>query len=297
MPLVAKAKPGRPGRPVRAKLEHDEYIDEHLVVQKRRERAPLPPKARTFVEEEEYIDEFGTVRKGWAIRKKLLKDPPKDFEDIPLPPPPREPPLKKSDIGVEETKRPRPPVPRRGPKILEEDEYIEVDEITNERRVRKNRQRARKQGKPIRTTLEEDEWIDEVDIVREGWSKRDKFERKFPARPKKAKLAPDEYVDETGRIAVAKPRARLPPAARRYLVEDEYIDEYGVVRKGFNIRKEIEKIEPEKQLEVLAQPARSPGTHPPKARGRKRRVRRDRKFIEEDEYISLDEITQERYEV
>ena len=77
-----EAERATPGRPVKAVLHPDEYIDEGGRLRVRKPREILPPAARVALQPDEYIDEKGVVRTDRAVRKRLEAAPSIDFADV-----------------------------------------------------------------------------------------------------------------------------------------------------------------------------------------------------------------------
>lgn len=64
-------------------MKDDEYVEENGRLRVRR-REELPPRARTKLAPDEYINTDGIVKRDPRIRKKLEAEPPKDFHEIVL---------------------------------------------------------------------------------------------------------------------------------------------------------------------------------------------------------------------
>lgn len=290
------------------------YITKTGRLRVKRRDEELPPDARSVIEEDEYIDEHGIVRRDRRIRKQLDAAPPVDFEDVdPIPLPEEEvvedekvdeekpfvgPPDEKVDMGVKKSRRlRRKPKRRRDRRFVEEDEWIAVDAETLEKVVKRNRAKAIKEKKidpsVHEVVLESDEFIDEVEVVRTGWSKREKMENAMPAPAVRATLKNDEYIDDGPRLRAKRRRDPLPPDARLELAPDEYIDGNGVVRANPRIRRQLEK-EPPKDFEQVEIEEESWEDEEEIVRRGwvmkkpKRRPRRDKKHVEEDEDIQVD---------
>ena len=133
--------------------------------------------------------------------------------------------------------------------------------------------------------LKEDEYVDESGVVRSGWKRRDRLERHMIGEPLRTTLAKDEYVDldggGPGRLRVGRrvkePKLTeaeyllasaeekraddakdpngtpvIPEGAKRTLNDDEYLDEYGVVRRNIDKRRALDA-KPKIQLEEGAE--------------------------------------------
>ena len=190
--------------------------DEHIVLNKVKQgRVQLQrqkkPVGRTYVEEDEWISEGYTVRKGFY-----------------------------------RVKRP-PHMPRAHPKKLEENEYIVDVELPppkpGDPPLKVKRVRRRKPGKkpPPKSykIIEEDEFIDEKHYVRKEWKKTvEAHGEEFTQPPcrKNAKiLMEDEYIcTKTHRVKRGRRLVQhLKKPHRLHMESDEYIDSHYFVRKMF----------------------------------------------------------------
>ena len=162
----------------------------------------------------------------------------------------------------------------------------------------------------LHSDLEEDEYIDESGVIQEGWRQRDQAEKAiFNPAPRKnpQKLGPDEIIDrKTGRVIMKTGRVRpvrreeeeeedddekkmMLLLQKEVLSDDEWIDEWGIVRPGFlhfDIKEDTDPVRIElKENEYIdeyhrVRPRKLNEKLPEKAR----------KFLEEDEYIDKHDI-------
>ena len=81
----------------------------------------------------------------------------------------------------------------------------------------------------------------------------------------------------------------MPPAARVTLQPDEYIDQAGVVRTNRVVRQNLEAAPPVDFPDVIVD-----GVAVVSKPKRKAKLRRDRRSLEDDEYIAVDMVTGEK---
>ena len=133
---------------------------------------------------------------------------------------------------------------RRDVRSLEADEWIDEGADGGEGlgKVRTGKAARAAKGLMVPAVLGDDEWIDDHGFVRTSFTMKDICDRASGGRPVKFLLKDDEYIeDKDCYLRVRAPHLTyVSTSARRVLDEDEYIDEFGLVRQDLEVRQMLE---------------------------------------------------------